>query len=97
MKFIFIYKIVNHNYGMIVEIDLFEVGLLLVFIGFILVITGFLLSFKKGGKGGGIVLIGPFPIIWGTDKESVKWLFLIALIFILFYLFLIVVYGGLRL
>ena len=94
----FIYKIVNHNYGMIIGINLFEVGLLLVFIGFILIITGFfLLSYKKGARGGGIVLIGPFPIVWGTDKEAVKWLLLISLIFILFYLFLIIVYGGFRL
>ncbi len=79
------------------EIDLFEVGLLLVFIGFILIITGFLLTYKKGGRGGGIVLIGPIPIVWGTDKESIKWLLLISLIFILFYLFLIILCGGLRL
>ena len=82
--------------GMIIGINIFEIGLLLVFVGFILVIFGFLLMAREGGRGGGVILIGPFPIIWGTDKESVKWLVLISFIFILFYLFLLLVYGGFR-
>ncbi|MCS7124256.1 MAG: DUF131 domain-containing protein [Candidatus Bathyarchaeota archaeon] len=41
-------------------------------------------------KGGGAVIIGPFPIVFGTDKESVKvvlWLS-IALTIIAFALFI---------
>lgn len=83
--------------GMIIGINIFEIGLLIIFAGFILIILGFLLMAKEGGRGGGVILIGPFPIIWGTDKESVKWLVLISLIFILIYLFLLVFYGGFRL
>jgi len=61
-------------------------------IGFGLTIAGMLLAFaavillilprKKGDgqvKGGGILLIGPIPIIFGTDRDSVKVLILLAI------------------
>ena len=72
--------------------------------GFILIILGIILSFiatvimffsrfrnrKAKGRGGGLIMIGPIPIIFGTDKETMKILILlsialmvIALIFIL--------------
>jgi uncharacterized protein (TIGR00304 family) len=65
---------------------LFETGLILVFAGFILAfISAFVLVFRgsKTGskmKGGGIVMLGPFPIIFGTDKGSVKVLILLSII-----------------
>jgi len=31
-------------------------------------------------KGGGIILIGPIPIIFGTDKQSIKTVLLLAII-----------------
>ncbi|HDO41506.1 MAG TPA: DUF131 domain-containing protein [Candidatus Bathyarchaeota archaeon] len=73
--------------------------------GFILIILGVLLSFiatvimffsrfrdrkAKVIRGGGLIMIGPIPIIFGTDKETMKILILLsitlmvmALIFIL--------------
>lgn len=65
---------------------LVELGFLLIFIGFILVFLAILLSIMKlGGKveGGGVVLIGPFPIIFGTNKSIVKIALLIAIIVII--------------
>ncbi len=65
---------------------LVELGFLLIFIGFILVFLAILLSIMKlGGKveGGGVVLIGPFPIIFGTNKSIVKIALLIAIIIIM--------------
>ncbi|NIQ06235.1 MAG: DUF131 domain-containing protein, partial [Candidatus Korarchaeota archaeon] len=30
-------------------------------------------------RGGGAVIIGPFPIVFGTDKESVRTLLLLSI------------------
>jgi len=67
---------------------LWNVGAALVFAGFVLsLIAVVLLLFsslrgkKVGGKvrGGGVVVIGPFPIVFGTDKESAKILLLLSI------------------
>jgi len=73
---------------------LYNVGIIIL-VGIIIVVVAFALLFissVKSGKvrGGGAVIIGPFPIVFGTDKESVKavlWLS-IALTVILFALFI---------
>ncbi len=64
-------------------------------VGFALVIFGFMLAFvaiillairsSGGGKtrGGGVLLIGPIPIIFGTDRESAKVLIVLAIILVL--------------
>ncbi len=65
---------------------LVELGFLLIFIGFVLVFLAILLSMiKMEGKveGGGVVLIGPFPIIFGTSKSIAKIALLIAIIVII--------------
>jgi len=65
---------------------LFEIGLILVFVGFILAfISAFVLMLRgtsPGSKirGGGIVMLGPFPIIFGTDRGSVKTLILLSIL-----------------
>jgi len=67
---------------------LFNLGLLLVLAGFAVTFIAILLLFfsalKGGGKirGGGAVIIGPFPIVFGTDKESVKILLILSIILI---------------
>jgi len=73
---------------------LYELGIIIIFIGIIIVIAAFVLLFLsslKGGsvKGGGALIIGPFPIVFGSDRESVKtvlWLsiMLTTLLFIIF-------------
>ena len=73
---------------------LFTVGLILILAGFVTVfVAGLLLFFKalreKGKvKGGGVVMIGPFPIVFGTDKESVKMLLLLSIALIVLVLIL---------
>jgi uncharacterized protein (TIGR00304 family) len=63
---------------------LLGLGVALIFAG-VLVITlaAFLLSVKSAGKGkfsgGGAVIIGPFPIIFGTDKKALKTVLLMSL------------------
>jgi len=70
---------------------LWNLGVVLVFVGFVLSLVAVVLlvfsSFrgkKVEGKvkGGGIVIIGPFPIVFGTDKESVKILLLLSIVLI---------------
>ena len=64
---------------------LFSVGAILLFIGFVITFAAvILLAFtamrgKGGVRGGGAVIIGPFPIIFGTDKESVNVLLLLSI------------------
>jgi len=60
-------------------------GVMLIFTGFVItliaVLLWILMTVKGGGKvrGGGAVIIGPFPIVFGTDKESVKVLLLLSI------------------
>jgi len=73
---------------------LYSLGLIMILVGIIIVIVAFALLFisslKSGeARGGGALIIGPLPIVFGTDKESVKavlWLS-IALTIIAFALF----------
>jgi uncharacterized membrane protein len=55
----------------------YELGIIIIFVGVIIVFAAFVLLFLssiKSGKarGGGALIIGPFPIVFGSDKESVK-------------------------
>lgn len=55
----------------------FAFGIALVAIGIIIIITAIILvsmhGVGKGNvKGAGVIMIGPIPIAFGTDKKSVK-------------------------
>jgi len=62
--------------------------LLLVIVGFILAFVAMiLLAIKARGTGGqtkgaGVLLIGPFPIVFGSDRESVRTLMILAIVLI---------------
>lgn len=77
---------------------LFYLGLALIFVGFGIVFVAALLLFfastKNRGKikGGGAIIIGPFPIVFGTDKESVKLLLVLSLVLITFLLVVMAFY-----
>ncbi len=64
------------------------IGLGLIALGAILILLA-ILSHRITIKGGGIVLIGPFPIIFG-DKSLGPILLIFAAIAVLFFLLLIV-------
>ena len=69
---------------MIDSATLYALGIALIFVGVVvIVIAVFLLSVsgvKKGKvKGGGAIIIGPVPIIFGTDKKSLKNVLLLSL------------------
>jgi uncharacterized protein (TIGR00304 family) len=68
---------------------LWSIGLTLVFVGFVIVFVAVILLFLRGikgekgkgdVKGGGVIVIGPIPIIFGTDKESVKIILVLSII-----------------
>lgn len=65
-----------------------ELGLALVFIGFLLAfVAGIYLAFRgpreKGSRGGGAIIIGPFPIVWGSDKETTKMMLVLSIVLVL--------------
>nr|WP_321496281.1 DUF131 domain-containing protein [uncultured Methanolobus sp.] len=50
--------------------DLFITGITVVIMGFIFVIAGMLVSMSEtGGDFGGLILIGPIPIAFGSSPE----------------------------
>ncbi len=67
---------------------LLNLGFLLVLAGFAVTFIAILLLFfsavRERGRirGGGAVILGPFPIIFGTDKESVRILLILSIILI---------------
>nr|QNO56446.1 hypothetical protein OHJJKADD_00019 [Methanosarcinales archaeon ANME-1 ERB7] len=68
-------------------------GLLLVFIGFLVILAGvFSMAYQawKTGdvekpevRGGGIIMIGPIPIIFSTDVAALKILMILAIVLML--------------
>jgi uncharacterized protein (TIGR00304 family) len=65
-------------------------GFTLIILGFVIVFAAILIMLirttplKKKARGGGIVMIGPIPIIFGTDKETMKLLILLAIVLMIF-------------
>ena len=56
-------------------------GTALIAVGIIIIVVAIILASTKGNdkvKGAGIVMIGPVPIIFGTDKESIKTVLFLA-------------------
>jgi uncharacterized protein (TIGR00304 family) len=63
---------------------LYALGITLIFVGvLVIVIAVILLSIsgakKEKVKGGGVIIIGPIPIIFGTDEKSLKTVLLLSL------------------
>jgi uncharacterized protein (TIGR00304 family) len=65
---------------------LFSIGLLLALAGFVIailaILVGILQSPKGTGqvRGGGVVMIGPVPVILATDKQSARILILLGIV-----------------
>ena len=74
--------------GMMIGLQAYDLGLILIVAGFLLLFIGVILMFRGRGRGGGIILIGPFPIVWGSDKEALKW---VVILFILMFIFYIII------
>lgn len=71
-----------------VELSLANIGFILIILGFVLAfIAAILLAVKNRGTSGqtrsaGILLIGPIPIIFGSDKQSARVLMVLAILLI---------------
>ena len=69
---------------MVTSSSLYALGFALIFIGILIIAIAIILlsiSGTKKGKvrGGGVIMIGPVPIIFGTDKSSPKTVILLSL------------------
>lgn len=82
---------------------LYHLGVSLIFLGVLIVMAAFIMLFIKGFKGGkvrggGAIIVGPLPIIFGTDKESVKGVLWLSVVLMTLILAVMVVfhflYGG---
>jgi uncharacterized protein (TIGR00304 family) len=63
---------------------LYALGVALIFVGVLVIVVAVVLLFVSGAgrgkvKGGGAIIIGPVPIIFGTDKESLRTVLLLSL------------------
>jgi uncharacterized protein (TIGR00304 family) len=76
---------------------LYTLGFALIFAGILIVLVAFIVFFvssakgKAKMKGGGAIIIGPIPIIFGTDKESLRTILLLSLALTLLLVIVIVV------
>jgi len=66
------------------QATLLAVGLVLILAGITVTFFGVLLIFLKGARvrgrtrGGAVIMIGPIPIVFGTDKETIKVLLILS-------------------
>ena len=71
--------------------DFQKLGVLITFIGFITVFLGVILTMLQNPEGsqmGGIILIGPIPIVFGSSPEITANMLWLGLIVAILYLFL---------
>ena len=75
----------------------YTLGVAIVVVGIIIIVIAIILSSIRGvGKGkvkaAGVIMIGPIPIIFGTDKKSVKTVLTLALALTMAFIIAIVAY-----
>jgi len=82
---------------------LYIIGSVLIIVGLIVISTIIFRCTRRNienrseMRGGGIIMIGPIPIIFGTDKKSIKEVIILALAFVVvLFLVLIMYYWFLR-
>lgn len=73
---------------------LVSTGILITVVAVVLLLISSVRASGKGKvKGGGVIIVSPFPIVFGTDKESIRTILLLSLaltallviIFVIFY------------
>jgi len=58
-------------------------GIAIIFIGFFIVFTGSIYTSKQAAtKTGGIIFIGPIPLVFGTDAESAQMAMILGIILV---------------
>ena len=77
---------------------LFSLGIVLIFAGLIVAFVAVILMLLSGerGKGkvksGGAVIVGIFPIVFGTDRESLKIFLLLSIAIVVLMLIVTVIF-----
>ena len=77
----------NHRSGLgLTDQVLVSLGTVLIFGGFALLLATILIPmFRAGrlrGRGGGVIIIGPLPIVFASDKQSAKILLILAIVLV---------------
>lgn len=75
-------------------VDVVSMGLLLILAGFAAIVADILMSSKPGErqvKGGGVVLVGPIPIAFGSDAKWTSVAIALAIVLIIVTLLLYVI------
>jgi uncharacterized protein (TIGR00304 family) len=75
-------------------LDLVYLGVLLIFVGFGVIVIALLTSAGRAGrevKGAGVVMIGPIPIVFGSDAKWVSVAIALAIVLVVVSLLLYVV------
>ena len=72
-------------------------GIVLILVGIVIILAAIILlssrsAIKGKVKSGGAIIIGPIPIIFGTDKKSLKTVVLLSLALTILLLVVTVVY-----
>ena len=74
------------------KIDFISVGIILLFTGILLIAVGMISQAVKSKeaevRGGGVILIGPFPVVFGSDVEAAKTVIILTILLILIAFFL---------
>ncbi len=76
-------------------ISLMIIGVLLVLIGFTLLIIGFLRESSRETRveGGGVIIVGPIPIVFGSSQKISIILLVLAIILTLLSIILFIIYN----
>ena len=64
---------------------LYTLGFMLIFVGVVIFLLAMvLITLKRGGKGktksASVIIVGPIPIIFGSDKKSIKDILVLSII-----------------
>ncbi|RJS71556.1 MAG: DUF131 domain-containing protein [Candidatus Syntrophoarchaeum sp. WYZ-LMO15] len=70
------------------------IGIALILLGIILTIIGTIPAPPSKIRGGGIVMIGPIPIIFGSDLASLRIVIVLAIVLMLLWLIYILLTGS---
>ena len=80
-------KVLSLGQQLSLVFDLVALGILFVFAGFAVIFVAIILSSKPSTerrvKGGGVVMIGPIPLVFGSDMKWASVAIVLALVLIL--------------
>ncbi len=69
---------------------LIVLGFILVFLGVLIMLLGIIRGSSRV-EGGGVVVVGPIPIVFGTSIRATKMLMILAIILMLLTIFLFII------